>query len=78
MVNAVHHKKRGNQSSARAGRYVTESGGFRAFIPAPLASRAANTIAGDLRRQLSEADRALVRLDGSVLTLPNPDLFVFM
>jgi hypothetical protein len=78
MVNAAHHKERGNQSSARAGRYVTESGGFRAFIPAPLASRAANTIAGDLRRQLSEADRALVRLDGSVLTLPNPDLFVFM
>ena len=78
MVNAVHHKKRGNQSSARAGRYVTEPGGFRAFVRAPLASRAAYTIAGDLRRQLSEADRALGRLDGSVLTLPNPDLFVFM
>jgi Fic family protein len=27
---------------------------------------------------LSAADRALGRLDGSVLTLPNPDLFVFM
>jgi hypothetical protein len=27
---------------------------------------------------LSEADRALGPLDGSVLTLPNPDLFVFM
>ncbi len=26
----------------------------------------------------SQADRALGRLDGSVLTLPNPDLFVFM
>ena len=77
-MNAAHHKKRGNQSSARAGRYVTKPGGFRAFVPAPLASRAAYTIAGDLRRQLSEADRALVRLDGSVLTLPNPDLFVFM
>lgn len=25
---------------------------------------------------LSDADRALGRLDGSVLTLPNPDLFV--
>jgi Fic family protein len=27
---------------------------------------------------LSEADRALGRLDGSIKTLPNPDLFVFM
>ena len=27
---------------------------------------------------LSEADLALGRLDGSIQTLPNPDLFVFM
>ncbi|MDP1891770.1 MAG: Fic family protein [Gemmatimonadaceae bacterium] len=33
---------------------------------------------GDLQRLLSAADLALGRLDGSVLTLPNPDLFVFM
>lgn len=33
---------------------------------------------GDLPSLLSQADRALGRLDGSVLTLPNPDLFVFM
>ncbi|MCB2261906.1 MAG: MarR family transcriptional regulator [Candidatus Thiosymbion ectosymbiont of Robbea hypermnestra] len=31
-----------------------------------------------LQALLSQADRALGRLDGSVLTLPNPDLFVFM
>jgi hypothetical protein len=31
-----------------------------------------------LRDILSEADCALGRLDGAVLTLPNPDLFVFM
>jgi len=31
-----------------------------------------------LQAPLSQADRALGRLDGSVLTLPNPDLFVFM
>jgi len=35
-------------------------------------------LAGELQRLLSQADRALGRLDGSVLTLPNPDLFVFM
>jgi Fic family protein len=33
---------------------------------------------GELTGLLSAADRALGRLDGSVLTLPNPDLFVFM
>ena len=33
---------------------------------------------GELQGLLSAADRALGRLDGSVLTLPNPDLFVFM
>jgi Fic family protein len=33
---------------------------------------------GELRVLLSRADRALGRLDGSVVTLPNPDLFVFM
>lgn len=32
----------------------------------------------NLQRLLSNADRELGRLDGSVLTLPNPDLFVFM
>lgn len=31
-----------------------------------------------MHRRLSEAERTLGRLDGSVLTLPNPDLFVFM
>lgn len=33
---------------------------------------------GETALLLSQADRALGRLDGSVLTLPNPDLFVFM
>lgn len=33
---------------------------------------------GELQALLSEADQALGRLDGSVLTLPDPDLFVAM
>jgi Fic family protein len=32
----------------------------------------------ELQRRLSDADRALGRLDGSVATLPNPNLFVYM
>jgi Fic/DOC family N-terminal len=35
-------------------------------------------LSGELQGLLSAADRALGRLDGSVLTRPNPDLFVFM
>jgi Fic family protein len=35
-------------------------------------------VEGELQSLLSEADRALGRLDGSVQTLPNPDLFVYM
>ncbi len=78
MVNAKHHKNRSSEPSTRAGRYISQPGGFRAFIPAPLPPKPPTRIAGDLQRLLSEADRALGRLDGSVLTLPNPDLFVFM
>jgi Fic family protein len=35
-------------------------------------------LSGDLQVLLSKADRALGRLDGSIVTLPNPDLLVFM
>lgn len=35
-------------------------------------------IAGELQVLLSRADRALGRLDGSIQTLPHPDLFVYM
>ncbi|MDI3259360.1 MAG: Fic family protein [Sinobacteraceae bacterium] len=62
----------------RAGRYVRQPGGYRAFIPAPLPPDPPLDLGGALREALSAADHALGRLDGAVLTLPNPDLFVFM
>jgi Fic family protein len=62
----------------RAGRYLTQPTGYRAFIPAPLPPEPAVELRGELAGLLSAADRALGRLDGSVVTLPNPDLFVFM
>ena len=65
-------------SSTRAGRYVSQPTGYRAFIPAPLPPEPPLALGGELPSLLSAADRALGRLDGSVLTLPNPDLFVFM
>ncbi len=64
--------------SDRAGRYVSQPTGYRAYEPAPLPPEQPLVLDGDLQRLLSQADRALGRLDGSVLTLPNPDLFVFM
>ena len=64
--------------SLRAGRYQRQASGYRAFIPAPLPPDPPLRLSGEIQVLLSQADRALGRLDGSVLTLPNPDLFVFM
>ena len=65
-------------SSQRAGRYVRQSGGYKAFIPAPLPPSPPVNLTGDLQTLLADANLALGRLDGSIQTLPNPDLFVFM
>lgn len=67
-----------DERSNRAGRYVRQPAGYRAFLPAPLPPDPPLRLEGELQALLSQADRALGRLDGSVLTLPNPDLFVFM
>ncbi len=61
----------------RAGAYVRQAKGFRAFIPAELPPNPQIDL-GRLTELLSEADRAIGRLDGVSATLPNPDLFVAM
>jgi Fic family protein len=63
---------------ARAGRYVAQPSGYSAFIPAPLPPRPRVRVGAALQGLLSEADRGLGRLDGSIQTLPHPDLFVLM
>lgn len=70
---------RGGESrvTGRAGRYVQQPTGYRAFLPAPLPPNPALRLE-DLQDTLASASHALGRLDGSVLTLPNPDLFVLM
>ena len=65
-------------NQGRAGRYVSQPTGYRAFIPAPLPPKPPVDLSGELQGLLSQADRALGRLDGSIQTLPNPDLFVLM
>lgn len=67
-----------SKMSNRAGRYISQPTGYRAFIPAPLPPNPPINLKGDLQVLLSNADRALGRLDGSIQTLPNPDLFVAM
>ncbi len=64
--------------SNRAGVYIKQPTGYRAFVPNPLPPSPPLASGGDLQVLLSKADRALGRLDGSIATLPDPDLFVFM
>ena len=60
------------------GTYRRQPTGYRAFVPAPLPPSPPVHITGELQALLSQADLALGRLDGSIQTLPQPDLFVLM
>jgi Fic family protein len=64
--------------SIRAGRYIQQPTGYRAFIPSALPPDPPVILEGELQVLMSQADRALGRLDGSIQTLPNPELFVAM
>lgn len=66
------------ETTRRGGTYVAQPNHYHAFIPAELPPIPPVDLDGKLQVLLSKADRALGRLDGSVLTLPDPDLFVFM
>lgn len=65
-------------SQTRAGRYIQQPQGYEAFLPAPLPPDPPVQMDGELTRLLSDADRALGRLDGVASVLPNADLFVAM
>ncbi len=62
----------------RAGQFLPQPEGYRAFIPAPLPPDPPIRMDEELIRLLSDADRCLGRLDGVASVLPNPDLFVAM
>lgn len=62
----------------QTGKYEPQIGGFRAFVPRSLPPVPTLGIDREMQSLLSAADRALGRLDGSIQTLPNPDLFVLM
>lgn len=65
-------------SGTRAGQYIEQIAGYKAFIPNPLPPTPEIIMDQEMWNLLSQADRALGRLDGATDALPNPDLFVFM
>jgi Fic family protein len=69
------------QESTRAGAYQNQLTGemrYRAFIPKPLPPDPPINMDMELVTHMSDADRALARLDAMAEILPNPDLFVAM
>jgi Fic family protein len=62
----------------RSGNYVQQPAGYQAFVPALLPPNPAIDLSGDMLALLSDADRALARLDGISQILPDADLFVTM
>ena len=62
----------------RAGKFVTQPAGYKAFIPNPLPPDPPLNYDDELQTLLSQADRALARLDGITTVLPNPDLSIGM
>lgn len=67
--------KEGFVPSSRAGEYVRQPEGYRAFIPRELPP-VELSIGDELHQLTSKADLAVGRLDGAVSVLPDPDLFV--
>ena len=74
---AMESTRKSGMSLDRAGRYILQPTGYRAFIPKPLPPDPPVRLDA-LLALLSQADRVLGRLDGSTQILPNPDLFVYM
>ena len=62
----------------RAGRYIAQLTGYKAFIPNRLPPDPPVRLEGKLQALLSQADIALGRLDGSIQTLPDANLFISM
>jgi len=62
----------------RAGFYVQQPADYKAFIPKSLPPEPPFRLDPDLVGILSEADRALGKLDGLASLIPDPDLFVYL
>ncbi|MYB17331.1 MAG: Fic family protein [Chloroflexi bacterium] len=79
--NKNHLTRASNLSSTaigRAGRYISQPAGYRAFIPRSLPPDPPLQLDETGHSLLSEAGIALGRLDGSIQILPDADLFMYM
>lgn len=77
------HKKTFDSRTAdprrhRAGAFVTQPSGYRAFIPKPLPPDPPLVVDEQAQSRLAEAERNLGRLDSLSQLLPDPDRFVYM
>ncbi|HYO31155.1 MAG TPA: hypothetical protein VER37_11340 [Thermomicrobiales bacterium] len=63
---------------ARAGRFLRQPLGYRAFIPAPIPPEPPIRFDLALAVILSRADQTVGRLGGVISPLPEPDLVVAM
>lgn len=71
----------GNVVATRAGRYVSTVAfdeTVNAYVPAPLPPVPPLALSDTLLKRLSEADRAIGRLDGVAMLLPDKALFLYM
>ena len=66
------------KATERAGHYAMQPEGYRAYVPKPLPPDPPVDFDSSMLNVLSQADRNLGRLGGATVTLPDPDLFVFM
>ena len=66
------------QIRRNSGSYVRQPTGYKAFIPEPLPPTPPLIMSDEMHTAMSRADRALGRLDGSIETLPHPELFLSM
>ncbi len=67
-----------NTNRNRAGNYIRQIEGYKAFVPNPLPPDPPIQLDSEIIQLLSQASMALGRLDGTSATLPNVDLFVAM
>lgn len=68
-------------NASRIGRYVTTvafNETVNAYVPPPLPPSPPLVLSDELLRRLSEADRAVGRLDGVAMLLPDKALFLYM
>jgi len=66
------------KKTGRSGQYIQQLTGYKAFIPLALPPDPPIEMDGEMLLLNSQADRELGRLDGSIQTLLDSDLFIYM